>query len=158
MFKKHLSSSFFPYGNLTLPHWYSLSSSSCITHFKNVLHKANLSKGGNTGEEVGREAIRLRGLGVDQRGGGRLLWWRDHWCSSAPGTGRGASEGHKPVQGELSREQDPGLGASPYPPCSGVQAHTRTHTCVHTHMTHNTCTHITHMCTHDVHVCAHVHT
>ena len=58
---------------------------------------------------------------------------------------RGASEGHKPVQGELSREEDPGLGASPYPPCCGAQAHTQ-----HTYTPNiHTCTHAqTQMCAH----------
>ena len=66
-------SCFSPYGNLTPPHWYSLSSSSRMAHFRKVLHKANSPTGGNTGEEAGRQAIcrgteGLRRSGRGQRG------------------------------------------------------------------------------------------
>ena len=127
-------SCFSPYGNLTLPHWYSLSSSSRTAHFRKVLHKANSPTGGNTGEEAGRQAIRRGTEGLRSSGRGGSLGGGQPGLSLLQALGKGR-KGRKPVQGELSGARDPGLGASPGPLGSGVQAHTRAYTYIHTQCT-----------------------
>ena len=150
-------SCFSPYGNLTPPHWYSLSSSSRMAHFRKVLHKANSPTGGNTGEEAGRQAIcrgteGLRRSGRGQRGraaplvgGNQALVCSRHWARGQRGAQTSA--------GELPGTRDPGLGASPGPLGSGVQAHTHAYTYTHTHTMHkHTRAHImyTHTYTHQL--------
>lgn len=133
-----------------------------MTHFTKVLHKANSSTGGNTGEEAGRQAIRrrtdsLRRFGLGQRsgaapsvGGSQALVCSRHWARS--------QQGAQTCAGRTSRRT--GSWARSKPP-SSVQrcasTHTYTYTCAHTQCT-NTCTcartHNIHTCTH-ARVCAH---
>ena len=133
-------SCFSPYGNLTPPHWYSLSSSSRMAHFRKVLHKANSPTGGNTGEEAGRQAIcrgteGLRRSGRGQRGRAAPSVGGQPGLSLLQALGEGPARGTNQCRG-TSRRTGPWARSKPR---SSGQRCASTQTCIYIH-THTQCT------------------